>query len=59
MLIWCLKQFKDFILKFTIGESFFSDKRIIEFVYYTLFFCKHTGKLGWKLNMLKNFPIGA
>ena len=25
MLIWCLKQFKDFILKFSISGSFFSN----------------------------------
>ena len=28
MLIWCLKQLKDFILKFSISESFFSEKKI-------------------------------
>ena len=30
MLIWCLKQPKDFILKFSISESFFFTKSILE-----------------------------
>ena len=36
MLIWCLKQFKGFILKFSISGSFFSEKEFLNL--YTMTF---------------------
>ena len=43
MLIWCLKQFKDFVLKFSITGSFFSEKEFLNL--YTM--------------MLFSFPLGG